>query len=63
MSVTLRGVTRRFGPPIALHGIDLDVGSGEFVALLKREFELDAPEAAGLWDRICARHDELFAGA
>ncbi|EFH12377.1 sulfate/molybdate ABC transporter ATP-binding protein [Teichococcus cervicalis] len=34
MSVTLRGVTRRFGPAIALHGIDLEVGSGEFVALL-----------------------------
>ncbi|WP_293683085.1 arylamine N-acetyltransferase [uncultured Phenylobacterium sp.] len=32
----------------------------DFVALLKREFELDVPEAATIWDRICARHDELF---
>ena len=31
-----------------------------FVALLKREFELDLPEAAEIWPRICARHDELF---
>lgn len=35
----------------------------EFVALLKREFELDVPEAAGIWDRVYARHDELFAKA
>jgi N-hydroxyarylamine O-acetyltransferase len=35
----------------------------DFVALLKREFELDVPEAAGIWDRVCARHDELFAKA
>ncbi len=35
----------------------------DFVALLKREFELDLPEAASIWDRVCARHDELFAKA
>lgn len=35
----------------------------DFTALLSREFELDVPETAGLWDRICARHEELFAGA
>lgn len=33
----------------------------DFVSLLKREFELDLPETAALWPRICARHDELFA--
>jgi N-hydroxyarylamine O-acetyltransferase len=32
----------------------------EFVGLLRREFELDLPEAAGLWGRISARHAELF---
>ncbi|TAJ69697.1 MAG: arylamine N-acetyltransferase [Phenylobacterium sp.] len=33
----------------------------EFVALLRREFELDLPAAAEAWPRIVARHDELFA--
>jgi N-hydroxyarylamine O-acetyltransferase len=43
---------------------DVLIGSAEdFVALLDREFELDLPEAAGLWDRICARHEEVFAKA
>ncbi|WP_293904271.1 arylamine N-acetyltransferase [Phenylobacterium sp.] len=32
----------------------------DFVALLKREFELDLPEAAGIWDRVCERHQDLF---
>lgn len=31
----------------------------ELVATLSEEFKLVAPEAAGLWARICARHDEL----
>jgi N-hydroxyarylamine O-acetyltransferase len=31
-----------------------------FVDVLRREFELDVPEAAAIWDRICARHEELF---
>ena len=35
----------------------------DFVALLNREFELDVPEAAGIWDRVFARHEELFAKA
>jgi N-hydroxyarylamine O-acetyltransferase len=34
--------------------------AAEFVALLKREFELDLPQAASIWDRVCARHEELF---
>jgi N-hydroxyarylamine O-acetyltransferase len=33
----------------------------EFVTALKREFELDVPEAATLWPEICAKHEELFA--
>jgi N-hydroxyarylamine O-acetyltransferase len=36
-------------------------GAAELVALLDREFDLDIPEAATLWPRICARHDEVFA--
>ena len=41
----------------------LIASADDFVALLKREFELDLPEAASLWDRICARHEVLFATA
>ena len=32
-----------------------------YVAVLHDLFGLDLPEAAGLWPRICARHDQLFA--
>jgi N-hydroxyarylamine O-acetyltransferase len=40
------------------------IGSAdEFVALLRHEYDLDLPEAAALWPRICARHDEVFAAA
>jgi N-hydroxyarylamine O-acetyltransferase len=35
----------------------------DFVALLEREFELDLPEAATIWPRVWARHEELFANA
>jgi len=35
----------------------------DFVALLKREFELDVPEAADIWPSVHARHEELFAKA
>jgi N-hydroxyarylamine O-acetyltransferase len=38
------------------------IGSAaEYVAVLRRDFGLDVPEAASLWPRICARHDALFA--
>ncbi|HET6969977.1 MAG TPA: arylamine N-acetyltransferase [Phenylobacterium sp.] len=37
--------------------------AADLVALLQREFDLDLPEAATLWPRICARHDEVFAAA
>lgn len=33
----------------------------ELVAILANEFGLDVPEAAGLWPKINARHDQLFA--
>ncbi len=32
----------------------------ELVSTLRERFDLDLPEAAGLWPRICARHTELF---
>lgn len=33
----------------------------ELVTVLSREFGLDVPEAASLWPRVLARHEELFA--
>jgi N-hydroxyarylamine O-acetyltransferase len=35
----------------------------ELVEVLDAEFGLEAPEAAGLWERIARRHDELFGAA
>ena len=35
----------------------------EFAAVLRDRFGLDLPEAATLWNRICARHDALFLDA
>ncbi len=32
----------------------------ELVAVLRQRFDLDIPEAAGLWPQICARHKALF---
>jgi N-hydroxyarylamine O-acetyltransferase len=32
-----------------------------YVEVLARGFGLDLPEAASLWPRICARHEQLFA--
>lgn len=33
----------------------------EFVEVLRHRFGLDLPEAATLWDKVCARHDALFS--
>jgi N-hydroxyarylamine O-acetyltransferase len=58
----LRGRSfRRLTP----HGHDdsLVANADAFVALLRDEFALDLPEAAGLWPKITARHDELFPPA
>jgi len=35
----------------------------EFMSVLRREFDLDVPEAEGLWPAICAKHEELFSEA
>ena len=34
-----------------------------YVRLLLEEFHLDTPQAASLWPKICARHEEVFANA
>ncbi len=56
----LRGRTLRRVRP---DGLDsrLLASADEYAAVLARDLGLDLPEAAGLWPRICARHDELFA--
>lgn len=35
--------------------------AGDLVATLQRDFALDLPEAASLWDKIAARHDQVMA--
>ena len=50
ISVTMEGQTSRL----------LD-DAGEYVAVLRHAFGLDLPEAAALWPRICARHEQVVA--
>ncbi|HEY2752648.1 arylamine N-acetyltransferase family protein [Phenylobacterium sp.] len=51
-TVTPRGVETRL-----LRSAD------ELVAVLASDFGLDVPEAAGLWPRVVARHEEVLAAA
>ena len=39
------------------------VSADELISVLAGDFGLDVPEAASLWPRICARHDEVLAAA
>ena len=41
---------------------NLITSANDYVSALKEVFGIDLPEAARLWPRICARHDELFSG-
>jgi N-hydroxyarylamine O-acetyltransferase len=52
-------VLRRYGPA----GVSerLLESADELVALLGDVFGIDEPAAAGLWPRICARHEAVFA--
>jgi sulfonate transport system ATP-binding protein len=36
VAASVRGLTRRFGDRVVLDGLDLDIGSGEFVAMIGR---------------------------
>jgi N-hydroxyarylamine O-acetyltransferase len=56
----LRGRTLRRMTPT---GVDdrLIVSADDLVATLKDVFSLDLPEAAGLWPRIVARHEQVMA--
>ena len=58
--LVLRGRTLRRARPDGFS--ETLVGSAdEFVDILARDFDLDLPDAAGLWPRICVRHEALFA--
>ncbi len=35
----------------------------DYVRVLKSDFNLDLPQAAALWPKICARHDAIFSAA
>jgi N-hydroxyarylamine O-acetyltransferase len=59
----LRGrVLRRVTPPGTVE-TELLASADQLVAVLAREFDLDLPEAATLWPRICARHEAVMAAA
>jgi N-hydroxyarylamine O-acetyltransferase len=60
--VTLLGrVVRRVAP--GRRSDTLLNGPDELVAILKAEFGLDVPEAAGLWPDICAKHEAFYSQA
>ncbi len=56
----LRGKVLRNVRPDAVE--ETTIGSAdELVALLRDRFDLDVPEVASLWPKICARHEEVLA--
>ena len=56
----LRGRVLRTVRPDSVHERLLG-SAGELVAVLKDVFGLDEPEAASLWPKVCARHEELMS--
>lgn len=60
--LTLRGrvLLERWPGGEAKH---LVASAGDFVDVLRTRFALDLPEAARLWDKVCARHAVLFPDA
>jgi N-hydroxyarylamine O-acetyltransferase len=59
----LRGRTLRLVTPSGDVETELLASADELVAVLAAEFDLDLPEAATLWPRICARHEAVMAAA
>jgi N-hydroxyarylamine O-acetyltransferase len=59
----LRGRTLRRLTPSGDVDTQLLASADELVAILAAEFDLDLPEAATLWPRICARHEEVMAAS
>lgn len=60
--LVLRGRSYRTIRPNAFEE-QIIASADELVGILGRDFDLDLPEAAALWPRICARHEELLAAA
>lgn len=59
IAMLLGRILRRVGPG---RRADRLIGtSDELVAVLKSEFGLDLPEAAGLWPSICEKHEAFYA--
>jgi N-hydroxyarylamine O-acetyltransferase len=58
----LRGRTLRTVTPAGVE-VRLLESADELVAVLASDFGLDVPEAAGLWPRVVARHEEVMAAA
>jgi N-hydroxyarylamine O-acetyltransferase len=56
----LRGRVLRVLTPQG-HTDRLVADAGEYVALLDELFDLQLPDAASLWPKICARHEAVFA--
>lgn len=59
--VTLRGRVIETSTPAGTERRVL-ASPDELVLALRTEMDLDVPQVAGLWDRVCARHEELFGG-
>jgi N-hydroxyarylamine O-acetyltransferase len=57
----LRGRVRRTLRGDGSYTDRLIESAGDLVATFKTEFDLDVPEAASLWPKICARHDDVMA--
>jgi N-hydroxyarylamine O-acetyltransferase len=55
----MRGRVLRAATPAGTQDRLID-SADEYVAVLKNEFDLDLPEAAGLWPKIVARHEEVM---
>jgi N-hydroxyarylamine O-acetyltransferase len=55
-----RGLCRLQDERTTVHLLD---GADAYVASLRRVFGIDCPEAAALWPRICAQHEEIDAEA
>lgn len=60
--LSLRG---RVFQRIGVKGKHVDILEDEaaFLRVLRDEFNLDLPQAAALWPKICARHEDVFGAA
>ena len=57
----LRGRVLRTLHPDTQYTDRLLESAGDLVATLRDDFDLDLPEAASIWPKVCVRHEELLA--